>query len=225
VLIETIPVGPLQSNCVIIACSETKEGFVVDPGGDSQVILNRIDVLGVRVVEILLTHAHIDHFGVAASVSKRLGVPVVIHPRDIPLYDTGFQQAGLLGLPAEEPPAPKADLEDGQIRNYGRTIQVKVLHTPGHSPGSVCFLVEERNGDGTGEDRESRPPILLSGDTLFRRGVGRTDLPGGDHRRLLQSIRERLYALGDNIEVIPGHGPMTTIGEERRENPWVAADK
>jgi hydroxyacylglutathione hydrolase len=184
--------------------------MVIDPGGDFERIRDRLGALRVTVDAILLTHGHVDHVGAAADLQKLTGAPVKLHGADRLVYDLLPLQAAMLGSLA--PPSAEVDLSlvDGAILRCGMT-EIRVLHTPGHSPGSVGFLVEQGS--------ELR---LFAGDTLFRGSVGRTDLWGGDAEALLRSIRSRLLTLPDHTVVIPGHGEFTTIGEERRSNPFCA---
>jgi hydroxyacylglutathione hydrolase len=207
--VETLPVGLLGCNCSILMDPKSQRAVVVDPGGDSQTILGRIRALGATVEAILFTHAHIDHVAGTAELCHHLDVPVRLHPADRFLCDLLPVQAHLLGIELPALPPVDATLEDGVVLSVG-TLTLRVLHTPGHSPGSVGFLAE-----GAGE------LTLVAGDTLFRGGVGRTDLWGGDARALVASLRDQLLVLADRTVVIPGHGALTTIGEERRTNPFL----
>lgn len=218
-LIKNITVGPMGNNCIVLACPKTMKGVIVDPGSDAPLILRGLEQMGkeggkpLKVEAILLTHGHVDHFGVAASLVKATGAPLFIHKGDLPIYRTGLSQGTMLGLQAEAPPTPDTNyLKDGQELTFGDDLLIKVIHTPGHSKGSVCFLAQNASGSNQ---------ILISGDTLFAGGIGRTDLPGGDHRQLLTSIKKKLFVLPDELKVIPGHGPPTTIGHEKMGNPWL----
>ena len=215
-IIETIPVGPLACNCTIIGDPTTGQGIIVDPGWDAEKILSEVSRLGLEIVGAVHTHAHIDHINATLGVHERLGAPAELHEDDLFLYRAIDDQALMLrmwGLPVEphRPPEPGRLIGEGDVVGKGR-FAMEVLHTPGHTPGSLSFLL-------SGWKR----PLLLSGDTLFQAGVGRTDLEGGDPLALKASIREKLYALPDETLVIPGHGPLTTIGDERRGNPFVRA--
>ncbi len=209
-LVEAIPVGMLAANCYLVTCPETLETVVVDPGADPSVILDRIAERGLRVVHILHTHGHFDHISATEAVLAGLPgpVPVLANPADAYLYAPDARAAGqAYGYAvAPEPVTPRWELVDGATLRVGQ-LTVRVVSTPGHTPGSVCLLW----GD----------TLVLSGDTLFHRGIGRTDLAGGDEDAIYTSITERLYALPDAVAVLPGHGPVTTIGEERRQNPFV----
>jgi glyoxylase-like metal-dependent hydrolase (beta-lactamase superfamily II) len=207
-LIQTIPVGPLQCNCSILVDRETREAVVIDPGDEPERILGALAAQRARPVALLHTHGHFDHIGGTSGVAAATGAPVRLHAADRFLYDSLPQQASLFGLSMPPAPPPGEPLSDGERVAFGR-FSVSVLHTPGHTPGSTSFLLE-------GEE-----PRLFSGDTLFRRSIGRTDLRGGDTDQILASIRERLFRLPEETPVVCGHGPGTTIGEERRSNPFV----
>lgn len=204
-----LPVGPLQCNCSILACAATREAVVIDPGDEAEKIVSRLSEEGLRVKYLLHTHAHFDHVGGTGGVRKACGAPVCLHEGDRELYANVPLQARLFGMTAEEPPPVEKWLEDGERLAFG-DYSVETLHTPGHSPGSVCFRVW-----GNGEE------LLFSGDTLFQRSIGRTDLWGGSLDQLLQSVRRRLWTLDDDTPVYPGHGPATRIGEEKAENPFL----
>ena len=209
-LCETFPVGPLMCNCTILADSETKEAIVVDPGGDAERIAEIAAHHGLTVRHIVHTHGHIDHIFGTREVKERLGGAIELHAGDLFLYDGFAMQAQFLGLPSERGVLPvDRFLAHGDELEFGKK-NLRVLHTPGHTPGSVCFsLVDADTG------------LVFSGDTLFRRSVGRTDLWGGDQPSLFRSIRERLYTLAPETVVVPGHGPKTTIEEESAKNPFV----
>lgn len=205
-LIETLPVGLLQANCYLVGCQETLQGAVIDPGGDPQVILAAAQRRDLSIVYVLNTHGHFDHIDANAAIVEATGARLAIHPLDRPLLEASGG-AALFGLRGEQSPAPNQELQDGDEIRVGQ-LCFQVLHTPGHSPGHVCFY-------------EAGHGVLFDGDVLFRRGVGRADLPGGDWGQLLHSIRQILFALPDETVVYSGHGPPTTIGEEKRLNPWL----
>ena len=209
-VVRTVPVGPLQCNCSILADTESGEAVVIDPGDEPEKILRVLADSKWRAVALLHTHGHFDHIGGTAAVRRSTGAPIRIHPADRPLYDALPEQAGFFGLTAEPPLPPDGGLDDGDSIPFGR-FSLSVIHTPGHTPGSTCFLLEDRI-----------PPILFSGDTLFRRSVGRTDLWGGDTDTILASIRKKLFALDPTTRVVCGHGADTTIGEERVSNPFAS---
>lgn len=208
-LVETFPVGPLACNCAIVADPESRKAIVIDPGGDPDRIRERIERVGFAVERILITHAHIDHVGAAAALQKHAKVDAHIHAADHFVLDMLAVQAAFIGQRPPARPQLGADLADEAVLKVGG-LEIRVIHTPGHSPGSVSFLIT------SGSER-----ILFSGDTLFQGGVGRTDLWGGDSAAITRSIRNRLYTLDEDIEVIPGHGERTTIGEEKDSNPFV----
>ncbi len=206
----TFPVGIYQCNCSIIYCPETKEAIVIDPGSEAGTILDLLNKKGLMVKSIIHTHAHLDHFGATSEVKEATGAPVFLHNDDKYLWDIADLQADMLGIPKCQHCHINSYIDDDQEFEFG-SFKVKALHTPGHSAGSVCFQIE--NGD---------EQMLFSGDTLFKRSVGRTDLPTGDAGTLIKSIKNRLYTLDGDTKVIPGHGPHTLIGEEKRENPYIS---
>ena len=207
--IETIPVGPLQCNCSIIADEETRQAVVVDPGDEGDRIGRALARSGLTAVALVHTHGHFDHIGGTGELAGLTGAAIRLHPADRFLYDALPDQAALFGLAASPPLPPGEPLEDGEVIRFGSSA-LRAIHTPGHTPGSTCFLLE------------GAAPVLFSGDTLFRRSIGRTDLPGGDTEAILASIRGRLFTLPGTTPVICGHGPGTTIEEERRSNPFAA---
>ena len=209
-LVETFPVGMLACNCTIVACERTREAIVVDPGGDAPRILDFVKANGLAVRRVIHTHAHFDHVLGTKEVHDATGARVGLHPGDAFLYDNLAMQASWLGLTVRErAPAVSDALDDGQTLAFGDDAAL-VIHTPGHTPGSCCFSLRTREG-----------MLLLSGDTLFRGSIGRTDLPGGDSERIMESLRSRILPLDDDTRVIPGHGPETRIGFERKKNPFL----
>lgn len=208
-LCESFPVGPLGCNCSIVADETTRSAIVIDPGGDFEAIREVLMQHALSVVALVHTHTHIDHVGATAPLQRYCGVDAHIHEADRFLYDMLPVQAALLGLPMVERCEMRGSLRDGEALSFGQ-LELGVLHTPGHTPGSVSFHVTTPEGS-----------VLFSGDTLFRRGIGRTDLWGGDQQQILQSLGDRLMTLPDDTRVIAGHGPDTTIGAERRDNPFL----
>jgi hydroxyacylglutathione hydrolase len=206
-ILETFPVGPLHCNCTILGDEVTHEAVVVDPGDNIPEILSRLQKHGLTLRQIIVTHAHIDHVGGAALLRKSTGAPVVMNQQDLGLLSMMEMQAGWLGVPTPQVAPPDASAEDGLTIGLA-TLPAQVLHTPGHTPGSICLLFPDHH-------------LLLAGDTLFAGSIGRTDLPGGDGQQILRSLRERLLVLPDTTRVLPGHGPETTIGEERQSNPFL----
>jgi hydroxyacylglutathione hydrolase len=206
-ILESFPVGPLRCNCTILGDEVTHDAMVVDPGDNIPEILARLQKHGLTLRQIVITHAHIDHVGGAALLKKATGAPVLLNQQDLALLGMMEMQAGWLGIATPEVSPPDASAEDGLAVGLA-TLPAEVLHTPGHTPGSICLLFPQHE-------------LLLAGDTLFAGSIGRTDLPGGDPRQILRSLRERLLVLPDTTRVLPGHGPETTIGEEIQSNPFL----
>jgi glyoxylase-like metal-dependent hydrolase (beta-lactamase superfamily II) len=204
---HTFPVGPFGCNCSIVADEASKTAIVIDPGGDFDEIAALLAQHQLRVTAIVHTHTHIDHVGATPALQRLSGAGAHIHEADRLLYDMLPVQAALLGVPQVERCDMEGSLNDGAAFSFGR-FELGVIHTPGHTPGSVSFSLATPKG-----------PLLFSGDTLFRRSIGRTDLWGGDHDQILESIQRRLLTLADETIVIPGHGPQTTIAAERSGNP------
>lgn len=205
---EIIPVTPLQQNCSLIACPETGIAALVDPGGDPELLLAAVARMGVTLDKLLLTHGHLDHVGAAAGLAKRLKVPIIGPHRDDAFWlDALPQQAQMFGFPPLPAFRPDQWLAAGDTVSVGNQT-LEVLHCPGHTPGHLVFF-----------HRPSR--LALVGDVLFQGSIGRTDFPRGNHADLLRAIRTVLFPLGDDVAFIPGHGPMGTLGEERRSNPYV----
>ncbi|MDX2204203.1 MAG: MBL fold metallo-hydrolase [Hyphomicrobiaceae bacterium] len=204
-----VPVTAFQQNCTLLWDDDTKVGAVVDPGGDLERIEEAIGKLGLKVEKILLTHGHMDHAGGAAELKQKLGVPIEgPHRGDKPLLDNLAQQALAFGMLGARNVAPDRWLEEGDtVEAAGASF--KILHCPGHSPGSVVLVNEAQR-------------FMLMGDVLFRGSIGRTDFPYGDHDALINAIKTKLLPLGDDYVFICGHGPMSTIGDERESNPFIA---
>lgn len=204
---DVVVVGPLGVNCFVLGCEATGHGVVVDPGGDVEQILAAIQKRGLAVVSIINTHGHFDHVGGNRQLKSATGAELLIHPADELMLTRVASVAGMYGLQAENSPPPDRLLEDGMLLTFGNQ-QLRVIHTPGHTPGGCCLYLESEQK-------------LISGDTLFADGVGRTDLPGGSHAQLVDSIRTRLFTLPPQVQVWPGHGPATTIGHEQQHNPYL----
>ena len=202
---ETFPVGPLQCNCCIIGDPLTKKALVVDPGGDAEKILATLAQHELQLSDIIHTHAHLDHILAAGELKRATGATIHLHRGDQPLWDQVEQQCAAFNVPYTSLPDPDRWIDDDQALCCCSGV---AIHTPGHTPGSVSFWFEGAK-------------LLVAGDTLFRRSIGRTDFPGGDFATIEKSIRERLYLLDDEALVITGHGPATTLGEEKNENPFV----
>lgn len=208
-ILRTFPVGLLQCNCSVIGDPATKEAIVVDPGDEVDKVLAVLAELGLRCRAIVNTHTHLDHVGANQELKQATGARLMLHEADLPLYDHLKMQAEWIGgMKAPERADVDEHIHQGDRVTAGALV-AEVLHTPGHTPGSLCFHV-----DGTA-------PVLFSGDTLFAGSIGRTDLWGGDFDQELDSIRRRLLLLDDRTRVITGHGPETTIGRERRSNPFL----
>lgn len=205
---EIIPVTPFEQNCSLIWCETTGHAALVDPGGDVDLLLAEVEKAGVKLDKLLLTHAHVDHVGGALELAQRLNLP--IHgPQDEDAFwlDRLPDQARMYGFPPTQAFRPDHWLRDGDTVELGK-LRFDVIHCPGHTPGHVVFF-----------EPESRHAFV--GDVLFQGSIGRTDFPKGDHRALIRAIREKLFPLGDDIVFVPGHGPMSTFGRERRGNPYV----
>ena len=203
-ILKTLVVGPFMSNCYIVGSESTKEGLIIDPGAEANEILKNVKDLGLNIKAIALTHAHIDHIGAVKDVKEATGAEVAVHTDDVSLLqDRSFGTAFGISYPA--PPAPDRLLNGGDSIDIG-DLRFSVLHTPGHSQGGICLF-----GHG----------LVFSGDTLFNYGIGRTDFPGCSYGQLMNSIQTKLMVLPDNTAVYPGHGPSTTIGAERRGNPFL----
>lgn len=187
-MLKKMAVGQLQANCYIMGCNNSKEGMVIDPGGDVPGIVKEITKAELKITRIVLTHGHFDHTDGAAELRDATNAPVFIHPEDAPLLRFN----------------PDGKLDDGQEFNIGE-YKISVIHTPGHSPGGVCLFA---------------PGVVFTGDTLFAGSIGRTDFPGGDYASLIQGVIKKVFPLGDDLRVYPGHGPASTIGQERRFNPF-----
>ena len=203
-ILKKLVVGPLAANCYIIGSESNKEGMIIDPGDEAEVILRNVEDLGLEIRSIVLTHGHIDHIGALKEIKEATGAEVAIHTDDAQALQENSVNT-LLGLSYPTPLPADRLLQDGDSLDIS-DVHFLVLHTPGHSPGGICL-----SGEG----------VVFSGDTLFNCGIGRTDLPGGNPSQLMNSLHTKLIVLPDNTIVYPGHGPETTIGAERRENPFL----
>jgi hydroxyacylglutathione hydrolase len=215
---EILPVGWLACNCSVVGDSESREAIVIDPGDEVERILEIIRRHNLSVRAILNTHAHIDHVGGLRRLREATGAPVLMHEGDLELYKHLDVQAQMIGMPA--PPMTEVDalVREGDTVRWGN-LAARVLHTPGHTPGSICLHLE-REASG-GEAAAAAAGKLFAGDTLFAGSIGRTDLWGGSFEEIMRSLRGKLLALPDDTLVYPGHGPATTIGEERASNPFL----
>ena len=205
-ILECVVTEPFQSNCWIVGCETTKDAVVIDPGNE-EAMARLLNTHALTPTHLIHTHGHLDHVSGTAAIQRATGAPVLIHEADRILLENLALQATMFGLAAPQCPTVDRYISEGDRIAFGVHV-LSVLETPGHSPGGVCLKLEE----GT---------MVFAGDTLFRGSIGRTDLWGGDHQQLLNSIREKLWPLDDATVVYPGHGPKTTIGTERRENPFL----
>lgn len=210
-ILEIRAVEPFFKNGFVLGCEETREGVVVDPGDEVEELIAAAADHRLAIRWVLLTHAHLDHITGVARAKEAFSAPVLLHADDLPLYDAVSEQGRMFGFDVPPQPRPDAFYTPGQVIPFGR-YQARVHHTPGHCPGGVCLEVGRAGEAGR---------QLFVGDTLFAGSIGRTDLPGGNLSTLMRSIREVLFRFPDDCEVYSGHGPMTTIGAEKRTNPFV----
>jgi hydroxyacylglutathione hydrolase len=199
-------VGPIQSNCYILGCERTKEAVVIDPGGDVDKILLALAKDHLRCVYIINTHGHFDHAAENKRLKEVTGAQLIIHRADAPMILNQARSSGMWGMKVDDSPPPDRYVEEGEYITFG-DISLKVLHTPGHSGGGISLVTDK---------------MAFVGDTLFAGSIGRTDFPGGDYEGLLRNVREKIFPLGDEVVIYPGHGPKTTVGRERRTNPFFA---
>ena len=210
-IVESQAVGPFFKNGFVVGCEATREAVLIDPGDEVASLLAFAGRSRLAIRHILLTHAHVDHVTGVAAAKNALGVPVYLHRDDLFLYERAVEMGAMFGLTVEPQPPIDVFYTPAQVIAFG-TYQARVHHTPGHCPGGVCLQIGKKGTAGL---------ELFVGDTLFAGSIGRTDLPGGDHATLIAAIRNVLFPLGDDAVVHPGHGPDTTIGEERRNNPFL----
>jgi glyoxylase-like metal-dependent hydrolase (beta-lactamase superfamily II) len=207
IVYESFPVGPLQCNCTVLGDSESGRGYVFDPGGNPELIMQAVDRLGLRIEALIHTHAHLDHFLASGAMREQTGARICLEKNDKFLWDALESQCAMFGVPYTPVPDPDHWLEHEEPLPCGAGT---CIHTPGHTPGSMSFYFAAAD-------------LLIAGDTLFLNSVGRTDLPGGNMQELVTSIQQRLYTLDENTLVIPGHGPETSIAHEMRNNAFVTA--
>jgi len=210
-LIETQAAGPFMQNGFIVACDESREAVIIDPGDGVRDLLAFAERNTLTIRHILLTHAHVDHVTGVGAAKRALNVPIYLHRDDLFLYNRAVESGAMFGLHVETPPPVDVFYSPGQVMAFG-SCEARPYHTPGHCPGGVCLQIGTRGQPGKD---------LFVGDTLFAGSIGRTDLPGGDYNTLISSIRDVLFAFGDDAIVHPGHGPATTIGRERKSNPFL----
>jgi hydroxyacylglutathione hydrolase len=208
-LITTLSVGPLGTNCYIVGCKETLEGMVVDPGGHAERILAAVKEMGLTLKYVVNTHAHFDHVIANRAVLDATGATLVVHPDEVPALKAGGG-ARQFGFAVDPSPEPGLLVREGDTLQVGRLL-FQIMHTPGHSPGHIALY-------------EANEGVLFDGDVLFQQGIGRSDLPGGNHSTLMRSIREKVLTLPDETIVYSGHGPATTVGQEKRYNPWLRSE-
>ncbi len=204
-ILRVLAVSVFQSNCFILGCQKTKEGVVIDPGGGVNSILKVLKREGLKLRYIINTHAHIDHVAGNWELKEATKSQILIHSADAPLLSRIHLQGGFFGLKANPSPEPDKLLKEGDLINIGEEITLRVLHTPGHTPGGISLLLDN---------------MVFAGDTLFLGSIGRTDLSGGSYESLIESVTKKIFPLGDEVQVYPGHGPPTTVGREKRHNPF-----
>ena len=205
-IFESVAVGPLSVNCYIVGCQRSLEGVVIDPGGDFESIYRLVQAHGLKIGTIINTHGHFDHIGANRQLLAACHARLLIHQADAPMLDKVADAARMFGMAGENSPPADEFLFDTMTVTFGEH-HLKVLHTPGHTQGGCCLYFEDER-------------MVITGDTLFADSIGRTDLPGGSHEQLLQSIRSKLFTLPDDVTAYPGHGPQTTIGHEKQHNPY-----
>ena len=203
--IETIVNGPFQENCYLVWDDRTMTGIFIDPGDEARKLIKTASFKNVKVEGIYNTHGHLDHAGAVAAIVKELSIPFAMHAADASMLQSMPDQARMFGLPPVEVPKVDVELSEGDTLKVGGH-EGSVIHTPGHTPGGVCFLFDK---------------VVFVGDTLFAGSVGRSDLPGGSHRQLIESIQKKLMPLDDSVKAYSGHGPVTSIGMERKHNPFL----
>ncbi len=203
-ILKMLVVGPIQSNCYILACERTRQAAVIDPGGDVDKILMALAKDRLSCVYIINTHGHFDHAAENKRLKEVTGAQLVIHRADAPMIIHQARSSGMWGIQVDNSPPPDRYVEEGEEIVFG-DLSLKVLHTPGHSEGGISLVTDK---------------MAFVGDTLFAGSIGRTDFPGGDYEGLLRNVREKIFSLGDEVVIYPGHGPKTTVGRERRTNPF-----
>lgn len=206
-IVESRPVGPFAMNSYLVGCAETGQAAIVDSGGDSEAMLALAAQHELEVTKLLQTHAHIDHIAGLVQMKALTGAPIYLHPADAPLYSTASQQGRMFGLRIEDPPPFDEELAEGDVVELG-ALRLRVLFTPGHAPGHVCFYEPEEH-------------VLFGGDLIFAGSIGRVDLPLADPHEMMRSLRRVMAELEDDVRILPGHMGETTMGRERRSNPFL----
>lgn len=219
VILEAAAAPPFMKNGYVLGCPRTREGVIIDPGDESAELVDAAHRHGLAITSILLTHAHLDHVTGVAAAKRAFSAPVYLHKDDQFLYDAAVQQGLMFGLRVDQPPPVDRHYEPGAELLVGDLV-VEVHHTPGHCPGGVCLAVRSSNSGTVMPSGQTHE--LFVGDTLFAGSIGRTDLPGGNYETLIRSIRDVLFAFPDPTPVHSGHGPSTTVGEEKRTNPFLS---
>ncbi len=205
-ILERLEVGPLVTNCYILGCEETLEAAVIDPGGEPERIFGVLQHYGLKLKYIINTHHHFDHTAGNSRLKELAGGDIVIHPLDAPYLERIAESAAMYGFLVERSPEPDILVDEGDTVEFG-TIVLEVLHTPGHTPGSISLLLSDKS-------------IVFVGDLIFQGSIGRTDFPGGDYPTLINSVKTKIFTLDDETTILPGHGPPTTVGREKRYNPF-----
>jgi len=208
-IIKGLEVGPLMANCYIVGCEKTQVAAVIDPGDEAEKILKTAKSQNLNIQYIINTHGHFDHVSGNRRLKEMTGARLMIHADDVSMLSRVASSAAVWGLKAEDSPKPDQELREGDTVTVGK-LKLSVIHTPGHSPGGISLYTDD---------------TVFVGDTLFAGSIGRTDFPGGDYNTLISSIREKLFVLGDNVRVFTGHGPQTTIGKEKKFNPFCGLNR
>jgi hydroxyacylglutathione hydrolase len=207
VQIRQLTLGPIQTNCYLVGCEKTFQAAVIDPAWDGKSIAAMADTDGWMITHILLTHTHFDHLGGLSELKEATNAPIYVHPEAVPMMENTTMAAAFFGVKVPPPPHPDEMLAKDQIIEVGE-LKLQVLYTPGHAPGHICFHLPEYR-------------VVFDGDLLFQEGVGRTDLPGGNYEEMMESINNEILVLPDETRVFPGHGLGTTVGDEKRANPFI----